>query len=235
MKIHALIPARSGSKGIFEKNIKIYKQKPLIAHSIILAKNCPLIEKVIVSTDSEKFAKISRNYGAETPFLREKKISDDLSLDIECFQDYLNWLNKNKKDLPDILIHLRATYPERNLKLLETCINKYLKIRNTYTSLRTVAPVKKSPYKMYKITNDILKPLFNEVNGLKEPYNNVRQNLPICYFHNGCIDIMNRETIEKGSMTGSKIYPFIMDNNEDKDIDTLSDWNRSLSSNKINP
>ena len=93
----ALIPARSGSKGIIDKNIKKIKNKELIGYSIEHALTSKYIDKVIVSTDSKKYAKISRKYGAETPFLRPKKISQDLSTDLDVFIHVLKWLKQNAK------------------------------------------------------------------------------------------------------------------------------------------
>ena len=75
--ILALIPARSGSKGIPFKNILKFKGKPLLAHSIIYAKKSSLIQDVVVSTDSEEFASISNEFGARTPFLRPYDLSGD--------------------------------------------------------------------------------------------------------------------------------------------------------------
>jgi len=76
-KVLALIPARGGSKGVPSKNIKNLGNKPLIAHTIDLAINCKLIDRIIVSTDSDEIAHISKKYGAEVPFMRPEEISQD--------------------------------------------------------------------------------------------------------------------------------------------------------------
>ena len=81
MNIVAIIPARSGSKSIKDKNIISYKNKPLIYHSIKIALKSKLVNRVIVSTDSIKYAKLSTKFGAEVPFLRPKVISKDNSDD----------------------------------------------------------------------------------------------------------------------------------------------------------
>ena len=99
-----------------------------------------------------------------------------------------------------------------------------------YTSLRTVIPNTKSPFKMYLNENNVLKPLFNDINGLKEPYNLCRQDFPITYLHNGCVDIIRISSfIKEKSITGSMIYPYIMNEDETDDIDTIKDWNISES------
>ena len=124
---------------------------------------------------------------------------------------------------------LRPTYPERNNEIVSDCLNKFLKVRNDFSSLRTVVPIEKSLFKMYTLYDEnILEPVYKEFNNIKEPYNQVRQILPKTYLHNGCVDIVNTETILNGSMTGDKIYAYVMSEEETYDIDTEDDWRKSL-------
>ena len=97
IKVVAIIPARKGSKGIKNKNLILFKKKPLICHSIITARKCGF-DKVIVSTDSKKIQKIAIKNGAEAPFLRPKKYAGDSSLDNEYFKHCFNWLCISKKE-----------------------------------------------------------------------------------------------------------------------------------------
>ena len=201
-----------------------------MVYSILAAKKNPEITNIIVSTDCPEIKKIAIRHGAEVPFLRPLDISGDLSTDLECFKHYLSWLKYTKKEIPAIFIHLRPTYPERN-NIVSDCLNKFIEIRNEYTSLRTVVPIEKSLFKMYTLdSNDskTLQPVYKEYNLIKEPYNQVRQILPTTYLHNGCVDIINTETILSGSMTGDKIYAYIMPKEETYDIDTEDDWLKSL-------
>ena len=228
--IHALIPARGGSKSIPKKNIKKYKKYPLLVHSINSAKEIPCISRVVVSTDSLEIKKIAVKNGADVPFLRPYEISGDLSPDLDCFEHYLQWLKINRQILPDIIIHLRPTYPERNNDIVSKCLKKFISIRHHYDSLRSVIPIDKSLFKMYTIDKKkmSLRPTYKKFNEIQEPYNQARQILPVTYLHNGCVDIINKKTIENGSMTGNVIYPFVMSKEENYDIDTTEDWNRSL-------
>jgi N-acylneuraminate cytidylyltransferase len=220
MKIFALIPARSGSKGIPNKNIMDFHGLPMMAWSINQALECKYIDRVFVSTDSEEYRQIAIEYGAEAPFLRPKEISDDLSTDYECIKHFLDQL----EDQPDIIVHLRPTYPTRKASILEATIEIFTGVRSEYDSLRTVVPFEKSPMKMYTIDSDVLNPLFPVWRGIKEPYNRCRQELTQCYLHNGYIDIMNTDTIKKyQSVTGPKIFPFVMDETETNDIDYYKD------------
>ena len=81
----ALIPARSGSKEIKNKNIKLFNKKPLIAHSIISAKKSRYIKEVYLITDSLKIAKIGKKFGAKVPFLRPKYLAKDNSKAIDTY------------------------------------------------------------------------------------------------------------------------------------------------------
>lgn len=228
--IIAVIPARSGSKGIPNKNIRLYKNKPLLAHSIEIAKKCPYINKVYVSTDSEEYQKIAIEYGALAPFLRPKNISDDMSSDYEMFEHFIGWYENNYQLIPDILIHLRPTYPNRKIEWLNESIEIFIKNIEKYDSLRSVVLLDKTPYKMYYINEENeLKPYFSKYSdkNMIESFNQARQYFPQTYLHNGCIDIFKTILLKESKISGDKIYPYIMDENEKDDIDTIDDFERS--------
>lgn len=229
MKIIALIPARGGSKGIPNKNIKTFCGKPLISYSIEIAKKSKYINETIVSTDSEEIKDIALKYGAQVPFIRPSKISQDNSPDIDFFKHYLDWITNNKKNMPDLIIQLRPTYPIRDINFLNSCIEKMIINYKDYDSLRTVIENKnKSPFKMYTLDSKKLIPIVsnNSFPFIKEPYNRCRQDLPKTYIHNGCIDIVKTSLIlNKNILSGDNILPIVMNENESNDIDTLDDWN----------
>lgn len=227
-KILCIIPARAGSKEIPNKNIKPFCGRPLLAWSIEQARAAAHPMRIIVSTDSADYAAIARAHGAEVPFLRPKEISQDLSIDEELFAHALDWLKEHESYEPDILVHLRATYPTRSVETLNACIQRFLEIKDKYTSLRTVIPTEKTPFKMYRMqpgpAGPVLEPLFRSLEGIHEPFNNCRQVLPPTWTHNCCIDILTPAVVRSGSMSGSAIYPFIMRPDEMLDIDTDTDW-----------
>lgn len=224
MKILAVIPARSGSKTLPHKNIKLLNGKPLLAYSIEHATQSKYDMRIVVSTDSNEYAKIAREWGAEVPFLRPSSISQDNSTDLECMQHCIRELKKIDGYEADIVVHLRPTQPQRKVKDLDKALDMFIQSYDDYDSLRSVVPVEKTPYKMYTIDGIELKPLFQEVNGIKEPYNVGRQQLPQTYLHNGYIDVIKSFVIHRGSMTGSRIMCYIMQPNDTIDIDTQSDW-----------
>jgi CMP-N-acetylneuraminic acid synthetase len=225
-KITAIIPARGGSKRIPGKNIKIYAGQPLIYWSIKLALDCEYIDNVVVSTDSVEIQEIAIKFGAQVPFLRPSNISGDLATDYEFMKHYLDYVVNavNTVDKPNILVQLRPTYPNRTLDILNSCITTFTQVCDEFDSLRTVCRTDKPPYKMYRMNGNTLIPLFDTVDEIKEPYNMPAQLLPETFWHNGYIDILNTATISKQSVTGSKIYAYLMDKSEIDDIDTDEEW-----------
>lgn len=218
MSTLAIIPARSGSKGLPGKNIKKFRGTPLLGIAIEQAKNAKNIDRIVVSTDSEEYAQIARSFGAEVPFLRPAELSTDLANDLSTFQHCLNELEKQNYK-PDLIVHLRPTYPLRNAVEIDQCI-QLLKDNPSASSVRSVFLSEISPYKIYKIESDRLLPVADC--GIKEAFNEPRQNLPPTYVHNGAIDVVRAQTILNGSMSGSYILPFLMNHNHD--IDSLSDF-----------
>ena len=106
MNILAVIPARSGSKSVKNKNIRLIDGKPMLAYSIEHALKSRLINRVILSTDSEKYAEIGRQFGAEVPFIRPAEFATDTSLDIDVFRHALLWLKENENYEADIVVQL---------------------------------------------------------------------------------------------------------------------------------
>ena len=223
VEILCIIPARSGSKGIKNKNIMDYNGKPLLVWSIEQAQKCKYNMKIVVSTDSNEYANIAKKYGAEIPFLRPNNISADLSTDFEFIDHCIKWLKTNENYTCDIILQLRPTSPTRNIEDINKALQIFIKNRNKFDSLRSVIPFDKSPYKMYTLNNNILTPLFNEINNIQEPYNKPRQILPQCYLHNGYIDILNTSILNENTISGKNILSFIMEQNDNLDIDVISD------------
>ena len=234
MDVLAIIPARSGSKSILNKNLRLLAGLPLIAHSIIHSKKSKLISRTIVSTDSEEIASISRNYGAETPFLRPRDIADDLSRDYEYVKHALDWLSAKEDYKPEVIVQLRPTTPIRNIDMIDKAISFFMDNPNA-DSLRAIVEVKFSPYKMWTLKEGFLEPIIKSE--IYEAYNAPRQILPIIYQQDGFIDIVRRSTIYvKKSITCDKILPFQI-NSESIDIDyesELNDANLILNSEKKN-
>ena len=222
--ILALIPARSGSKSIRDKNIRSMAGKPMLAYSIEQARNCPLIDRIVLSTDSEQYAKIALEYGAEVPFLRPPEISGDMSTDLEAFQHALSWLKQKQGYEPEMVVHLRPTHPIRSEKDLTRCI-EILRDDPTLDSVRSIVSSPDTPYKMWNLdAQNRLSPVLPA--DMPEAFNMPRQKLPEVFLQNGCIDVVRTSVIVEGdSMTGKNIYGYEMDYNFD--IDTERHFRRA--------
>jgi CMP-N-acetylneuraminic acid synthetase len=222
-EILAIIPARSGSKSVKDKNIREINGKPMIAYSIEHAKASKLINRVIVSTDSEEYATIAREYGAETPFIRPAEYATDTSLDLEVFEHALSFLEKEEGYVPDLVVQLRPTYPIRNVQDIDKMITQMLGDASI-DSMRCVAPAKEVAYKMWhKDETGRLTPIMKDI---KECYNMPRQELPKVYYQNACIDVVRTDTITKlHSMSGEKIMGYEME--ENFDIDTEEEFKKA--------
>lgn len=219
----AIIPARSGSKSVVDKNIRNIAGKPMIAYSIEHGLKAECIDRVIVSTDSEKYADISREYGAEVPFIRPAEYATDTSLDIDVFRHALTFLKENEGYEPEIVVQLRPTYPIRRISDIEAMV-KYMKEHSDVDSMRCIAPAKEIAYKMwFKDDEGMLSPIMTDI---PECYNMPRQQLPKIYYQNACIDVVRAKVIlEQNSMSGKKIAGYEMD--ENFDIDTEEEFKRA--------
>ena len=154
-----LICARGNSKGIKNKNIRLFNQKPLIFYTIQQAFKSKYIKEVFVSTDSKKIAKISKNLGAKIKFIRSKKLSLDNTPEIEVWKDAIKRLQKiNKVDYSHLCV-LPITSPLRNVN----DINKTIKIyRNKKVDgVMCVTKSSKNPYfNMIKKKKKFVVPFF---------------------------------------------------------------------------
>lgn len=222
VSVCAVIPARGGSKGILRKNIVPILGKPLLAYSIEHAKASRLVDRIIVSTDDTKIAQIAVDYGGEVPFLRPCELAGDTTLDLPVFQHALEWLRRNERYEPDIVVHLRPTSPLRFEVQIDEAV-ALLSANPRADSVRSVSIPSQHPYRMFSIGEDgFLSPLLKTSH--KEPYLLRRQELPPVYWYNCVIDVTRPKTIfQKHSMTGDFILPYIMDSKFVVDIDSPED------------
>lgn len=221
-KILALIPARAGSKRIKNKNIRLLAGKPLIAWTIEAAKTSKLINRIIVSTDSVEIAAVARKFGAETPFLRPKKISGEFSTEFEYHQHAIDWLKKNEQYSPDMIVNLYPTTPFRKAATIDNAVNLILKHKNA-DSLRSVKKCAEHPYKMWAVRGDYLEPFVKTKNQANHTFS--YQLLPEVYIQNASIYITRPSTLRKcGNTVGRKVLKFIMDEKESVDLNTELDF-----------
>lgn len=204
----AVIPARSGSKSVADKNIKLLGRHPLIAYSIAAAKLASGIDRIIVSTDSIEYASIAREYGAEVPFLRPPEISGDNSTDYEWIKHALDWMKNEEGFVPRYLVHLRPTTPLREINYIDMAINLIKKIKYS-NALRSVHEMSESAYKAFKIEGNYLKSIGSNSFAL-DASNDPRQSFNKTYQANGYVDVIKTEyVIKNNKLHGDRVIAFI--------------------------
>lgn len=206
VNVVAIIPARSGSKGIKNKNIQKIKNKPLLAWTIDICKKSKKIDYFFVLTDSKTYAKLAIKYGAQVPFDRPRSISQDNSTDIEFVKYSLLKLSEINI-YPIIIINLRPTTPFRDPKIIDRAIETFKKNFYKYTSLRSVEEMSETALKSVFLENEILKPLYKQYS--MDDINSSRQKFKKTYFPNGYIDIYKVSHIQrKKTLLGNKVLAF---------------------------
>jgi len=222
LKIYSIIPARSGSKGVPHKNIRLLAGFELIAYSIAAALMSKRIERVIVSTDSKKIAQIAEQYGAEAPFLRPKELARNHSTDREFVIHALHWFEEHEGTAPDYMVHLRPTTPLREPKLLDLAIENMLSTPEA-TSLRSGHEAPESPFKWFKRNKHGYFEGLLPDDPRPEYYNLPRQAFQAVYVPNGYVDILKTDfVLNSETLHGDRMLGFITP--VAREVDTVEDF-----------
>ncbi len=204
MKVFALVTARSGSKGVPDKNIKNIGGHSLLDWSIKSSLKTQLISNVYLSTDSEEYANIGKESGAFVPFLRPKELASDTASDLEVIKHFLS----ENDEKPDALVHIRPTTPLRDPSILDKAIEMFFSKKDELTSLRSVHEMSESAYKSFEVNNKgFLSTIGSVESGDKA--NLPRQAFPKTYVANGYVDVLDPIYILKETkLHGDKILAF---------------------------
>lgn len=218
-KFICIIPARAGSKGIKNKNIKLLGGKPLIYWTIKEALKIKEFSKVLVSTDSKKIQNISIKYGAECPILRPKNISKDRSLTIDVIKHMVQYLNSINFNSFKYIIILQPTSPFRKKIDINNAIKKILKNKKASSLISVVDVGDFHPARMYYINNNkLIKNKLSETRvGMP------RQKLKKMYLRNGAIYIIKKININKNFL-GNYPVGFLMPRVRSLNIDDNYDF-----------
>ena len=220
----ALIPARSGSKRVINKNISPLEGHPLIAYTIISALESKIFDDVIVSTDSNEIKEVAEYYGASVPFIRPEEYSQDKSPDIQWVKHCLDYLEKFKNY--KVFSILRPTSPFRKPDTIIRAFNEFSK--KECDSLRAVEKCLQHPCKMWVAEKDYMRP-FVELEE-KGPHNQPLHSsqypsLPEVYVQNASLEIAHFKTVyDFDNISGEKIIPFFTEKDEGFDVNVKDDW-----------
>lgn len=202
--IIALIPARSLSKSIPDKNLVKINNKSILEWTIICCKRINVFHKIVVTTDSNKYSDLAKKFGADIVIKRPKKISKDNSQDI----DFIEHAIKKLRFLDyDFIAHMRPTTPQRKISEIKKAINIFKKSK--YDSLRSIQEMSETAFKTFKISNKKLKPLISTNQSL-DYFNRPRQFFPKTFQPNGVIDIYRKDYVDKKKkLFGKNVFGFI--------------------------
>ena len=220
-KLICIIPARKGSKGLKNKNIKRLNNVPLIAWTILLAKKCKLIDDIIVSTDCTKISKIAKRYGAKVPFIRPKKFATDKASSFNVLKHAINFFAK-KNIFYDYVLLLEPTSPLRDLNDVNFCIKKVLN-KKIDTLVSVSESINQHPSFLYHLNNkNYLKPYFKS--SKKKLYVR-RQDLKPLFYLEGSIYISKVSTLlSKKTFYHKKTQGFKVEKWRSLEIDDINDF-----------
>lgn len=216
-KILAIIPARSGSKGLKDKNIRILNGKPLIAYTIEAALKSNIFEDVIVSTDSEKYKVISEEYGAWVPFLRSKELAMDTTSTNEVIEDIILKLKAVGKEYDSFMI-LQPTSPLRDDKDIGNAIKIFMEKKAN--SVVSMCECEHSPLLAKELNEDLsLEGFLSNMQAKR------RQDFKKFYRLNGAIYLTKVDYFfQYKDLYKKDSYAFIMDKRKSIDVDDIYDF-----------
>lgn len=213
----AVIPAKSKSLGIPNKNIQKLADKPLLAYTIEAALKSKTIDRTIVSTDDRKIAEIAKTYGAEVPFLRPTELSNNDTPGLLVIQHAIKYLEDVEAYKVDIAVILQPTSPLRNERHIDKAVEKLVK--TGADSVVTVCEVEHHPFWSFILEGDRLLPFSEKGITISR-----RQDLPKMYALNGAVYVIGRDVLfTQDSVFGRNTRAIIMSHEESVDIDDYFD------------
>ena len=215
----ALVPARSGSKAIKDKNVFPLAGHPLVGWSIAAARRSALVDRVLLSTDSVAYAAVGETYGAEVPFLRPETLATDDAVDNGYVEHALDWLAENGGE-PDLIVLLRPTSPLRRPEVIDEAVETF-RTTGGATSLRSLHEMSETAYKTFEVTDGLLRPVGSPTRTVDDA-NAPRQHFPSTFEANGYVDVLSTDLIRStGLLYGDRVVPYMTETV--LEIDTLSD------------
>lgn len=193
--ILGVIPARSGSKGVKQKNVREVGGKPLIHYTIEAAAECPRLSDVIVSTDSREIANVANEAGGKTPFLRPKGLATDTAPTLDVMQHAIREYEARNTCTVDVSVLLQPTTPLRNTDDITTSIEMYLRNEECRSVVTCYETTDVHPNIMYEQLGNVLTPL------RKDPPERRQEFRPV-FVRNGAVYVSERKLL----MEDEKLY-----------------------------
>ncbi len=223
MRILGIIPARGGSKGVPNKNVKLLNGKPLLQYTTDVALQCNGLSKVILSSDDDKIIKVAKDLGIEVPFIRPNNLAQDASPTLPVILHALEFFDKQGESF-DAVCLLQVTSPFRTVDFLDKAIEKFIKQDSDSLISVLEVPHEFNPHWVFEV---------NKIGELKiatgeKDIISRRQELPKSYHRDGCIYITKTAVLkEQKSLFGQKISYIESSQKHHVNIDTMDDWRRA--------
>lgn len=220
-KILAIIPARSGSKGLKNKNVKLLNGKPLVSWPIMAAQKSKYIDKIVVSTNSSNIAKISLKYGANIPFLRPKHLSTDKAKSFDVIKNMLNFFQK-KNELYDYIILLEPTSPLTTSDDIDKALRLLIQNSVKADSIVGIGQVASSHpnFCVFLNSKNFINPMQDKKYLIKR-----RQDISKLYFYDGSLYASSTEILLKEkSFYHKRTMGFVFPKYKNYEIDDIYDF-----------
>jgi CMP-N,N'-diacetyllegionaminic acid synthase len=222
MKILAIIPARGGSKGVPNKNIKLFFDAPLLAYTFSAAKQSRLLSKIILSSEDDLIIGVAKSIGLEVPFVRPNYLSNDYSSSIDVVKHSIEFFEEKGINF-DAICLLQITSPFREKGFIDRAIEKFISTNSDALISVQKVPHEHNPHWVFEQNES---GLLSISTGEKQIIKR-RQELPDAYFRDGSIYITKIEAIKQGSFFGERLSFIESDNELYANIDTLDDWKKA--------
>ncbi|MBF0531664.1 MAG: acylneuraminate cytidylyltransferase family protein [Candidatus Omnitrophica bacterium] len=214
MEILGFIPARAGSKGIPKKNLALVNCKPLISYTIAAAQ-ASCVTRILVSTDSEEIAQVSRALGADVPFLRPAALAGDTALISDAILDALARLREKENYAPEVIVLLQPTSPLRQARYIDAAVELFLK--NDVDSVISISDPIEHPALMVYWPQPTAMTFLMEGKYATMP----RQAYPACSKINGMLYVFSPKTLAVyNNIFGKKVLPYQTPQADSIDIDS---------------
>jgi len=216
VKMMAIIPARGGSKGLPRKNLRPLCGLPLIAWTIKAAKECPLIDCVVVTSDDPEILDVANQFGADQLIRRPEELATDEATTSDAVHHVFSQI-----PLPDNFVLLQPTSPLRSSYILTNCVNLFMS--TDAVSVVSVTKSSESPFWTYTMEGGVLNQVVKTGGHFDQ-----RQKLPTTYFLNGAMYVWNTAYfMTHGDLVTSSSVGFEMSNEVSVDIDTFEDFKKA--------
>jgi CMP-N,N'-diacetyllegionaminic acid synthase len=223
MRVLGIVPARSGSKGVPGKNIRLLCGKPLLQYTAEAAQAARLLSRVILSTDSEEIANVGESCGLDVPFLRPAELAEDETPMLPVVQHAVRWM-ENQGERFDAICLLQPTNPMRRAEHIDDCIRLLEKTEADAVVTILPVPAEHNPHWVY-FPNE--SGLLNLSTGEAAPIPR-RQELPVAYHREGSVYVTRRDVLMDGNtFYGERLAGYLINSESSVNIDLPQDWTRA--------